>query len=310
MPNAKAASRRSTEFMKWYRKLPFRLPLFNAMVYFILDLHVAWTKHKVKRFAKTRQAEIDDWYKKTNIFFGFAIIRSGTTFLANFLNASAKDSIVMHEAILSDYWAYPKAFDSDEKAYDYLSKFRRDEIYYRVGGKGIKTYGEINPFLRRHAKVIKQVFPEAKLFHLARDGRDVVRSIMSRATLDKKDPWYKHIYPKPGTKFYEEWDKMNRFQKVCWLWQEDNRYLRETIGYTINFENLISDYSYFKEKLLDYVGLEVSYEDWRSFVNRPKNQTAEFKLSHWSQWSEQEKDDFRRICGDEMSANGYTLPEV
>jgi len=71
------------------------------------------------------------------------------------------------------------------------------------------------------------------------------------------DPMAPLVHPPPGDPYHEQWNSMSRFQRLCWLWQADNAFIRTSLDHTVRFELLLSDYDYFKSELLDYVGLEV-----------------------------------------------------
>lgn len=69
---------------------------------------------------------------------------------------------------------------------------------------------------------------------------------MSRGSLGKIDPIGHLNKPASDDPYFCQWQSMTRFEKVCWLWQADNRYLRKNIGHSLQFEKLISDYGYLK----------------------------------------------------------------
>ncbi len=89
---------------------------------------------------------------------------------------------------------------------------------------------------------------------------------------------------------------MSRFEKICWLWQSDNRYLRESIGITLPFERLITDWDYFRKELTDRIGIDVSQEVWQNYSGRVGNPTPTFRMGQWSSWAV-ERDQFVAICG-------------
>lgn len=287
--------------------MPFSIPGWRFFVRIILSFLCWRHRRKVDFYTKGKEKEIEAWYKEKNIFFGFGVIRSGTTFLANFLNEEVSSALIAHEAIVDDYWAYPKALQFEKYAESYINNFRWQEIYWRTKKYSFSAYGEINPFLRRHCAALQKTFPEAKFFHLVRDGREVVRSIMTRSNFSSKDPLLGFIKPPLGSPYRRQWEKMDRFEKVCWWWQADNRYLREQIGHTLQFEKLISDYDYFKKQLLDYLNIEVSGDIWKKYAKEPKNISPDYKFPHWSKWNKKEMDAFKEICGSEMEANGYNI---
>lgn len=252
------------------------------------------------------QTEINNWFKDKNIFFILAMGRSGTKFLAHLLNKS-KEAYVVHEPVYSDFQAYQEAFYSEEKGLKYIRNFRKKEIYLRIRNKGIKTYGEVNSALRRHYNALKEEFPNATFIHLIRDGRDVVRSAMSRWTMTSKDPNTKLIHPTNGDPYKERWSEMSRFEKLCWYWQVDNHYLRENIGNPVKFEDLLRNYEYFKNNILEKIGINISKEVWIKEVNNPKNTTKEYSIPPWKNWDKKKTKYFEEICGKEMGAYGYEI---
>jgi len=253
-----------------------------------------------------KEAEINNWFGEKNVFFILSQGRSGTSFLANLLDKSAK-ACVEHEPVREDFQAYQGAFHSEKKALKYIKNFRKREIYFRVRNRNIEIYGEVNSLLRRHYKALKDNFPNATFIHLIRDGRDVVRSMMSRRTMTPEDPNTKLIYPKEGDPYKEKWLEMSRFEKLCWYWQEENRYLRENIQNLVKFEEILKDYEYFRNNILEKIGICLSEEIWKREVNNPKNVTKEYSIPPWSEWDKKKKDIFKEICASEMRKNKYEI---
>lgn len=262
-------------------------------------------KLKVNMYFWIDETEIEKWFNTKNMFFILSIGRSGTQFLSNLLN-NAPRALVVHEPFIETI-PHQEAFHSPEKAEGYIQNFRKKEIYLRVHKLDIDTYGEVNSFLRRHCEALKKAFPKATLLHLVRDGRDVVRSMYSRETMEPGAYDTKRIYPKEEDPWRDEWPRMSRFEKLCWYWMIENKYLRECIGKTVQFEKIISDYEYFRKNVLKPLNLEIPKESWEKEVNKPKNVTKTYKLSHWSKWDKEKKEIFERICGEEMRRNKYEL---
>ena len=250
--------------------------------------------------------KIDDWAKSKNIFFILAIGRSGTRFFSGLLN-QIKEAYVVHEPVPDDFYAHQRAFHSEKDAYNYIMRFRKREIYLRIRDMKIAAYGEVNSALRRHCRALKKAFPNAKFLHLIRDGRDVVRSMMSRKTMTEGDPNTRLIFPPEGDPWRGLWSRMSRFEKICWYWQVENNYLRHNISRTVQFEKLISDYRYFKENLLTPLDLRLSEDVWKAEVNRPVNITRSFVIPHWKAWDNEMVEKFNNICGEEMKENGYDI---
>jgi hypothetical protein len=253
-----------------------------------------WITHK----------KADEWIENKKIFFILATGRSGTQFLSSLLNKSP-GAYVVHEPVREDFRSYEEVFYNEKKAHKYIQGFRKKEIYDRAREREIHTYGEVNSVLRRHCNALKKSFPNAQIFHLIRDGRDVVRSSMSRGTMLANHPSTQKIRPTPESPWKDKWNSMTQFEKICWYWDVENCYLNESIKKTLQFEKLISSYEYFKEHLLDPLEFKISKETWQKEVHSPKNITSQYTIPHWSEWDKREMDAFNEICGDTMRANGY-----
>ncbi len=295
-----------TRLMNWYRWSNLYIPLLNPSARIVLKLKYYRDRAIVRQNCKLSDRELDDWFRSKKIFFGFAYPRSGTVFLANLLINEVRDALIEHEANIVDYWHYTLVIQSEDEALEYIRNFRKQEIFLRARND-VKIYGEINPTLRIHCRAIRQLIPNALLFHIVRDGRDVVRSIMARENLGVKDPLLKLTRPPQNDPYHKAWDKMSRFERVCWQWQFDNRFISKSIGHRVHFEKMKSDYHYFKEKINDFLDIDIPETAWYSYVNKPQNVSRHYTLPHWKKWNKKMLDDFDRICGEEMRELGYTI---
>ncbi len=294
-----------TRMMRWYRFSPISFGLLNPLIISALKTKYLINAVKVKHYWRIHQHEGEKWFAETPLFFGFALSRSGTSFLGNLLKHEALNSCVEHESNIFDFIFFEKAIYSQEHALKYIQNYRKYEIFYRLKGWNVGTYGEISPHLRQHCVALQNVFPEANFFHLVRNGRDVVSSLVARGRLSNKDPILYRLKPPYDDPFRGNWEAMNHFEKVCWLWQRDNRLLRERINNTIKFENIIENYDYFNERLLLPNGLSISKRIWHKYVGSPVNPTPNSRKSKSHDWTQDMYRSFDRICGEEMAACGY-----
>jgi hypothetical protein len=246
---------------------------------------------------------IAQWSERTRLFFVLAIGRSGTMFLASLLDR-AEGALVEHEPVREDFQAYQEAFHSEVAARAYLDEFRKREMYLRLRDAHVGTYGEVNSYLRRHAGALPRVFPSATLIHLVRDGRAVVRSMMARGTLGESDRNTRLVRPSPSDPWFESWPRMSRFERICWYWQHENRYLRASLGAAVRFEDMVSSWEHFRDGLLRRIGLELPREVWASAVAQPVNSTPVHRRGA-EEWTPAERESFAHICGDEMAHYGY-----
>jgi hypothetical protein len=250
--------------------------------------------------------QFEEWKKQWKFFFILGVGRSGTTFLTNLLN-QAPGAYVFHEPTFEDFNASIQAFYSSHIAERYIQGFRKKEIYLRMRHTTPGVYGEVNGALRRHAEALKKAFAGATIVHLIRDGRDVVRSLMSRRTMTLKDPFNIRLHPVGRDPWRARWNSLDRFSRLCWLWQVENAYLRTTLGKPVQFEKILSSYEYFQNEILQPCHLSIEKKDWQAAVVSPRNITSSFRMPKWSDWSLDQQKTFREICGDEMAKSGYAF---
>ncbi|HEX2250266.1 MAG TPA: sulfotransferase [Gemmatimonadales bacterium] len=248
--------------------------------------------------------QVEQWIASKRFFFILAIGRSGTTFLADVLNMST-NAAVFHEPTRSDIDAYRRAFFSPADAERYIASFRKKEMYLRTRMKDFTVYGEVNSLLRRHSHALKRHFPGAGFIHLVRDGRDVVRTMMSTNALKPGYMYDWWLRPHESDPFFDQWSTMDRFAKLCWYWRVENQHLRTSIGNTVRFEDVIADYECFEQRILRPFGLDLPQSVWKQQVGVQRNPTKTYKMPHWREWDARRTQTFETICGDEMRANGY-----
>ena len=240
---------------------------------------------------------------KNNIFFVLTMGRSGTQFLSSLLN-NAPDTRVIHEFPL-DLLFYQFAYKNEHLGMKYFEYLRNHSINRNVSQ--FINYGEVNSVLRRHLPAIKRFFPHAHLFHLVRDGRFVIRSIMSRKTMKWYDPVTKLVYPEKNSDFRDQWIDMNRFEKICWYWAEENNYISSFTEKMLFFEGILKDYNHLKHALLDPACIDISESQWQTETNKPKNITKHYSFPHPDNWTIDMKNTFNKICGRVMVKYHYPV---
>ena len=268
---------------------------------------VCWLTNK-----KYTEKKVKDLLGKTNIFFILSTGRSGTQFFSTLLNKANENIFVGHEPdFLHDIAVMEKSKNSAQYPLDYLKNFRSISIYKRINVNNVENYGEVTGTLRYHVGAIQQVFPKAKILLMTRDGRDVLRSVLGFSQFyNRESKGAYNLKPQPGEKYYDCWDSMSRFEKLCWSWMHSNefmiKYLRK--DKIIHFEKVINDFEYFKTHVLDQIGLTMSEQVWfEEKAKKSKNTTKKFAYPHWTDWSQDEIAIFRSMCGPTMEKLGYEV---
>jgi hypothetical protein len=241
-------------------------------------------------------------------FFIVSTGRTATKWLADLLNR-CPNTLVEHEPIPRETLAHKAAIEKLDAAEKYIKNFRLKEIYLRVAKEhpDLKTYGEVNGILRRHIAPIRKHIPKVKMIHLVRDGRNFVRSVMSRGTYSGRHPVYSDFRPPIVDDYSERWERLSEFEKTCWIWQWENGYMRQHLGQRARFEDITSSYYFFKKQILEPLGLDLRENAWKTQAQRPKNVSAKYNLGKWDDWTSEQKDKFAHICEKEMEHYGYEI---
>jgi len=247
----------------------------------------------------------EELLKKINIFFIFSFGRSGSQFLTRILS-NDYNAKVYHEPIRRDILEYIGSFKENYNSSNYIKKYRQYFIKAKINkDKECRIYGEVNSYLRRHADVVLQVLPFAKGLFVIRDGRDVVRSMISRNVFGNN--WhYNSITPRKNDPFYNSWEKRTQFEKCCWLWASENQFLYNLFGNGIKLEKIVSDYNYFKSKIIEPTKISISRSIWEKERKiKSINTTVHHKIETYDRWPNEWKKVFWNICGEIMELNGY-----
>ncbi|MDZ7804401.1 hypothetical protein [Thiohalophilus sp.] len=266
-------------------------------------LSSAQEKVKARNFLRDNQK---------NLVFVVGSGRSGTQLISDLLDKS-EVAKVFHEPNFSEDVATMDTLRRDKNlAEQYWREFRSLEVYRRWMADPFRPfYGEVNGTIRYQVPAIKNISGSQTLMLMVRDGRGVVRSVMGWPKF--YGPSSKGAYaikPLPGDEYSDDWEKMSRFEKICWSWRETNEFLMQYIpeSHWLKLEGITSDYDYFTEHFARNVGVDMSYETWVSLVNKKsKNATSSYKFPAWKDWSEEQKKAFERICGETMFRLGYEI---
>ena len=261
------------------------------------------TVQRAKEFLDQRQS---------NMFFILGTGRSGTQLFTNLFSRSDQ-CLAFHEPnFLEDVGTMEEFRQNSEECNQYWVRYRQYEIYKRwSAAPEALFYGEINGTIRYHAEAIIKTLPEAKLFLVTRDGRGVVRSVMGWTQF--YGPESKGAYalePLPNDPFKDQWDRMTRFEKICWSWQEANEFIMDSVQEDrwMKLERVSSDFEYFSEKLARPIGLSISQDAWHEVVSKKSdNASKHYDFPAWDDWTPEQQEIFKQICGNTMSRLGYRI---
>ncbi len=237
--------------------------------------------------------------------------RTGTQFLARFFN-EFKSVYSVHEpkpdfVKLGVDYAYGQVDKS--KAVKKIERGRR-AICKDVKRHGKDMYVESNNRVFSLIGALDEVFDDYKIIHIVRDGRDYVRSGMSR------DWWYTDKDWNPRMKasefkddpYRDKWEDMSRFEKICWRWQKKDGIIYESLidkdnFIRLKFEDIFKDEDYAGiYEMGEYIGLENEEikKNIEKMMDRKINATKEYEIDKWPEWTEEMIETFEEIAGDHM----------
>jgi hypothetical protein len=169
------------------------------------------------------------------------------------------------------------------------------------------------------------VFRDHRAIYIVRDGREWVRSHMNWGEFYGKHGLRKlisHNWPSasdiPGDPSAMAWGAFSRFERLCWAWSKLNEYALETISSNPNARLFHFEEIFFGEQryqvLDDLVSFATSLPGLAP-ANRGSTQGWLEKRTHqstagfpaWEDWTENQKSEFRHLCGPLMERLGYEL---
>lgn len=269
---------------------------------------------RARFISKSLKTEVAEYLQQnqSRLLFVMSSGRSGTQLISNMLNTSG-DASVFHEPNFNEDVSTMDILRRDlEQALRYWQSFRSIEIYrrWKKSSSGY-IYGEVNGTIRYQVVAIKKLFPKANIFMISRDGRGTVRSVMGWQQFynpQSKDAFA--IAPLPGDPFELEWPNMDRFERICWSWQNTYELLMNHIPSThwLTLEKLTSDFEYFNRQFIQKIDMDIPFDVWQKFTMRKSfNSTKEYAFPPWKQWTKSQQQRFIQICGTTMRKLGYNI---
>ena len=242
-------------------------------------------------------------------FFTLSAGRCGTKSLAHLLDTASNARV----------WHHPQPFLINETLAAYRGEIDAEKVFWEARARFLCNswaegliHGETDLNMTPFAETIASELPESRFIILVRDPRNFVRSGVRR-NYYQGHPWDSgRLRPKENTAEYEEWNKLDQFEKVCWLWAETYRRIEkiaEAIGrsrvLTIRFEDLMSG-TETVEETFRFLGLEGFDPDRIVKALRVKHNaqtTGDFPRP--KDWAPELHEKLWKICGPMAEIYGY-----
>jgi 2-polyprenyl-3-methyl-5-hydroxy-6-metoxy-1,4-benzoquinol methylase len=162
------------------------------------------------------------------------------------------------------------------------------------------------------ATTIYKEIPDSKFIILIRNPWDYVRSGMRR-NYYFGHPWDSgRLCPEVHHQDYERWQKMDQFEKVCWLWNETylriSKYLEQIPSdnyIVVKFEDLIANAEKSREifKFLNLKKFRKNVID--SILSKKANEQTNGSFPKPEEWTFQQHQTLIKECGETIKKYGY-----
>jgi hypothetical protein len=177
-----------------------------------------------------------------------------------------------------------------------------------------ELFVDVNCNLTFGLDALRLARPDAKIFHLVRDGRAVIASNWVRSMYTS---YAKGISLVPNSDSeLAAWGGYDRFQRLAWQWNHIISHLRAAGLPVIKLERALADYDYLKVQLLEPARIALSKEQWQLGRKEKANGTR-FKIGDLLrgrplklEWTAERERQFDEICGASMRALGYSGVET
>ena len=245
--------------------------------------------------------------------------RTGTKFLARYLDANYEGVVARHEprpsrSLRLASHAHMVGRVSRE-ALVYLLRRKRERT---IDPLGAELYVESNPFLSGFVDVIGEVWEDPTIIHIVRDPREHVRSSLNHGTAtglkglgNRFVPyWYPDVTKILGLEERPRWTGM-----AAGVWTVMNRRLRGAADrygnfHTFHYEDVFDESHSGLREICRVLGLDYSGAGAAASPTERINAARLSVIGPWREWPAEDCREIERICQPLMGEYGYgTEPE-
>ena len=245
--------------------------------------------------------------------------RTGTQFLAHYLDANYDDVVARHEPPPSRLLRLASHARLDGA----LSRSTLRRLLERYRRRSLSRldatlYVESNPFLAGFADVLDEVFEAATLIHVVRDPRDYVRSAMNHGLgtgwKGLANRWLPYWYPKVE-RALDLREPLDWPMRAAAHWSLVNARLRDAGAgmehyLCLHYEGIFdSERSGLRAlcRALDLPFRDENDEREQLAVSpaQPINRATLDELPDWREWTPERCRSLQRLCGAQMQSYGY-----
>ena len=207
----------------------------------------------------------------------------------------------------------------DETLKAYQDNIDKSKTFWRArksvindAWKDSLIFGELDHNMTPFATTIYKEIPDSKFIILIRNPWDYVRSGMRR-NYYFGHPWDSgRLCPEVHHQDYERWQKMDQFERACWLWNETyqriSKYLEQipVDNYIIvKFEDLIVNAEKSRE-IFEFLELKRFRKDVvDSILSEKTNKQTSGSFPKPEEWTFQQHQTLIKECGETIKKYGY-----
>lgn len=245
------------------------------------------------------------WRGPQKLYFFLSAPRSGSTWLANFIDKSTP-ARCQHEFLLNHEYTGSTLIENKRTTHGITSLLtNRGKVEKLLGQGGIwidalgQDYAEANVYLHHFLPEIKKLYPDAIYIHLYRNPKDVIRSLYNRG-------WYMTPdNPRHPRLDMSNWAEFSRIRKLCWFVRTVNENLMKFCSYNLCFERMVSDREYLARHLSE-LGIAVHPRIAKKIHGMKLNENRNSDFPDFEFWNDSDKSDFVDTMGSILQKLGYT----
>ncbi len=270
------------------------------------------------------------WLNRRYVFQDFPVRfivstgRTGTKFFEKFFNKNFSRIEARHEPFPDLHRLSVSKFrdrmDLQQSSRQFI--LERAEILANVKQKDNEVYIESSLYLASLIPEIEDIFGDYKILHVVRDPRTFVVSAYNKRAMEKgsylfhgDDDVRRRLNSNdfPEDPYFGKWEKMSRFERICWHWVKFNSLISSSIRNhehykMMKFEGIfyddknksLGDVSKFFE--IDKYQMSDQFDD---SISQKVNINSDKLIDEYSGWSKEMKDHFEKIIYPDAKKYGY-----
>jgi hypothetical protein len=255
-------------------------------------------------------------WRNTRALFVLSTGRTGTTTLARLLNLSSEIE-AFHQPqpeLLKARQAARWEIHAEPGKYRHIFVRARGTPLFQAVRKG-RMYAETSARLTFFAPVIADLLPKARFLFIHRDPVGLIRSGMKRGWYVDHPADYARVRPVKGEPFFDRWETMSPFEKVCWYWNVYNDFALRFCQHVDSSRVLIVQAS----NLFDGTAVPEIFDlldcrkpadkDIDRVLKKKLNAQQEGSFPEAEEWSPSMHDTLWSVAGDTMEQLGYSAED-